>query len=180
MNESGKLLPLTTQHLNYFISWKFSCYFTLYSEQDPYCTTTTYSSGSKKGYQRGLGHVGERLEQESWNESILEVTEKWKLNMIDCQKSWASFYMYRCTIVLIVDITTLDNSMFEKSYFRQFPLFLYTQEPPMLKSKLSKKMGFFVRSDEFPLSNTLSYLQISIPKSNTSKRKQNVYLTTAT
>lgn len=72
LDESGKLLPSrTTQHLNYFISWKFSCYFTLYSEQDPYCTTMTYSSESKKGYHRGLGHARERLEQESWNESIL-------------------------------------------------------------------------------------------------------------
>lgn len=88
LKESGNLLPLrTAQHLNYFISWKFSCCFTLYSEQDPYCTTMNYSSGSKKGYHRGLGHVGERLEQKSWNESILEITEKWKLNMIKCQKS---------------------------------------------------------------------------------------------
>lgn len=96
--------------------------------------------------------------------------------MIDYQKSWASFYLYRCAIVLTVDITTLDNSMFEKSNFRKFPFFLYTQEPPTLNSKVSKKT-FFVRSDEFPLSNTLSYLQISIPKSNTNKRKQNAYLT---
>lgn len=143
MKESEKLLPLrTTQHPNYFISWKFSCYFTLFSEKDPYCTTMIYSSGSKKGYHRGLGHVGERLEQKSGNESVLEVTEKWTLNMIDCKKSWASFYMYRCRIVLIVDITTLDNSMFEKSYFRKFRFFLYTQDPPMLNSKLRKTMVF--------------------------------------
>lgn len=68
--------------------------------------------------------------------------------------------------------------MFEKSHFKKFPFFLYTQEPPTLNSMLSKKT-FFVRPDEFPLSNTLSYLQISIPKSNTNKRKQNPYLTTA-
>lgn len=45
-----------------------------------------YSSGSKKDYHRGLGHVGERLEQKSGNESVLEVTEKWTLNIIDCKK----------------------------------------------------------------------------------------------
>lgn len=48
----------------------------------------------------------------------------------------------------------------------------------MLKSKLSKE-GFFVRSDELHLPNTLSYLQASILKSNINKRKQNAYLTTA-
>lgn len=141
LKESGKLLPLrTTQHPNYFISWKFSCYFTLYSEQDPYCTIMIYSSGSKKGYHRGLGHVGERLEQKIGNESVLEVTEKWMLNTIDCKKRLASFYIHRCE--LIVDITTLDNSMFEKSYFRKFNFLLYTQEPPMLNSKLSKTVFF--------------------------------------
>lgn len=67
------------------------------------------------------------------------------------------FYMYRCTIVLIGDTTTLDNSMFENSYFRKFHFFLYTQESPTLNSKLSKKT-VFVRSDDFPLSSTLSYL----------------------
>lgn len=67
----------------------------------------------------------------------------------------------------------LDSAMFEQVYPRKFHFLIYTQEQ-------AKQRRFFVRSDELHLPNTLSYLQVSIPKSNNKKRKQNAYLTTAT
>lgn len=124
-----------------------------------------------------------KTRRKKWEWKYFRVYRKMDVKQDGLQKKKSSFflysfYIYHCRIILMVDIKTLDNSMFEKSYFRMFHFCLYTQEPPMLNRKLSKT-GFFVRSDEFHLSNTLSYLQISIPKSNTNKRKQNAYLTTA-
>jgi len=51
-----------------------------------------YSPGIKKVYHRGLGHVGERLGGQSGQESILQATEKWRLNILYRKKLRVGFF----------------------------------------------------------------------------------------